>query len=84
MAQIVSESTVMILSFLHRQVWANCVDPNQTATSNRVYAVCFSIGIFWAHYSVVKPDLRITTASFGMLRFFLLFFKVVICNLLFG
>ena len=37
-----------------RQVWANCVDPDQTAhVRTSLYCLPFCLH-FWSHYSVVK------------------------------
>ena len=47
--------------FSDRQVWANRVEPDQTAPQGRrsslinVYTVCHSFCIFWSHNSMVKP-----------------------------
>ena len=52
--------------FSDRHVWANSVDPDETAPSLiRVYTVCQSVCIFWTYYSVVKrycASFRIITA----------------------
>ena len=52
--------------FSDRKVWANSVNPDQTAPSLiMVYTVCNSVCIFWTHYSVVEPhcsNFRIITA----------------------
>ena len=38
---------------LDKQVWANGVDPDQTTSSLiRVYTGCYSVCIFWMHYSM--------------------------------
>ena len=39
--------------FSEKRVWANTVDPDQTAP--RVCTVPHSVCIFWTHYSKVKP-----------------------------
>ena len=57
-------------NFSDRQVWANRVDPDQTAS--RVYTVCHSICIFWTRYSVVKRH----CSNFRMFTGFLLFTTV--------
>ena len=40
--------------FSDRYAWANSADPDQTAPL-RVYTVCLSVCIVWAHYSMVEP-----------------------------
>ena len=55
----------MILSFLDKQVWANSVDPDQTAP--RVYTVCHFVCIFWTNYSVVNRS----CSNFRMITAFL-------------
>ena len=55
--------------FLHRQVWANSVDPDLI----RVYTVCHSVCIYWMHYSVVRlpcSSFRVVTANFLYVRIF--------------
>ena len=58
-----------IPKFSDRQVWANSVDPDQTAPRSliRVYTVCNSLCIFWMHYSTEKSycsTFRVITANF--------------------
>ena len=45
-----------------RQVWANSVDPDQTAPRGliRIYTVCHFVSIFWTNYS----NFRVITAIF--------------------
>ena len=45
--------TVMFLGLSDKQVWANSLDPDQTASRGAV-TVCHSVCIFWTNYSVVK------------------------------
>ena len=63
----VSRITVMFLSFRTDGLWANSVDPDQTAPSLiRVYTVCHSICTFWTHYFIVEPpcsNFRVSTAN---------------------
>ena len=62
------------------QVWANSVDPDQTAPkeqSIRVYMVCYSVCIFWTQYSVIKPHrsiFRTIQHLFRVLNFFFYFY----------
>ena len=46
----------------------------------RVYSVCYSICIFWMHYSVVEPPcltFRIITPNFSGVRFFRKFMVII-------
>ena len=58
--------------FSDRQVWANSVDPDQTAP--RSGSTLFAIPCtFWTHYSMVEPpcsNLRGITANFSGVRNF--------------
>ena len=52
--------------FSDRQVWANSVDPDQTADQ---HLDCLPFCIFWTHYSMVKqpcPNFRVITANVWM------------------
>ena len=52
--------------FSDRKVWADIVDPDQTAPI-RVYTVCYSVCIFWTHYFMVEVhclNFRMITAIF--------------------
>ena len=60
--------------FLDKLVWANRVDPDQTLI--RVYTVCYSVCIFWMHFSIVKQhcsNFRIITAILLGVRIFRIF-----------
>ena len=52
---IVMEAYRNALKFSDRYAWANSADPDQTALI-RVYTVCHSVCIVWAHYSMVEPQ----------------------------
>ena len=58
----------MFLSFRTDGLWANSVDPDQTASSLiRGYTVCRSICTFWTNYFIVEPpssNFRVITANF--------------------
>ena len=60
--------------FLDRQVWANRVDPDQTLV--RVCTVCYSVCIYWTHYSIVNLHCSIRgliTAIFSGVQSFRMF-----------
>ena len=82
--------TVVILKFLDRQVWANSVDPEQTACSwrnslIRAYTVCHFACIYWMHCFTVKPpclNFRVITADFSGVWTFTIFTLHVVLNYL--
>ena len=48
----------IVPKFSDRQVWANSVDPDQTAPRSsliRVFTVCYSVYVFWTNFSIVRP-----------------------------
>ena len=72
--------------FSDRQVWANSVDPDQTAPSSliRVYTVCHSVCIVWTHYSMKEPhssNFRVITTNVLGVRIFTKFTVYCFCNL---
>ena len=64
----------LVLKFSDRYVSANSVDPDPRGASSliRVYTVCYSVYIFWTHFTVVKPcsNFRMITANFSGVRIF--------------
>ena len=71
----------MILSFW-THVWANSVDPDQTARRSsliRVYAVCHSFCTFWTHLYIIKApcsNFRMITAIFWGVWIFRIFMVI--------
>ena len=69
--------------FPDRQVWTNSADPDQTAPRSsliRVYTVCNSGCIFWAHYYSIKTscsNFRVITANVLGVRIFRIFTVVL-------